>query len=494
MAEPDLFIVRESHVVLSGPDDEVRLGVPRDVRLNSFRLLTLREDGLVTPLKEDIILKGVGNFDVRATKVCRPSSGVVPVDYLYFIVGLSTHTGIQILRNDGVIINNLVAGKTDLGQFYVDYSNSHVYFCTEIAGEVHVRRVNFDGTGEVDIVNTGQTGGNYANVFYDPIVEKLIITAFSRIFLCDIDGGNLETINSINANWDSVGAGIDGVLFPVVRNSGVALNLRTFEFGSSEYSTSGNITNGVVSSLVNKVFFHRHFVSTGSIRSADLDLTNVEVLIQTDVGSWNPIYLLNDYVYFLKSDDNVYRFHVSDPIGTEEVWSSDEFPFILTSGAFFAPFPVVEQPAFRFFRLTITATAAGGQNFSGIRELEIRTSVGGVNALLGLSKTVTSSGEESGADDNAFDGSYAEGSAFGWIVPWSDDPEWVQCELAAEDAIVAAEYAIGGYTTGTNTANRSPGAFTLEGSNDGSNWIVLNTQSGITWTGHNFTTPKVFTL
>ena len=39
---------------------------------------------------------------------------------------------------------------------------------------------------------------------------------------------------------------------------------------------------------------------------------------------------------------------------------------------------------------------------------------------------------------------------------------------------------------------RSPGAWRLEGSSNGAAWDLIDERAGVTWTGHTFTTPKLY--
>ena len=87
------------------------------------------------------------------------------------------------------------------------------------------------------------------------------------------------------------------------------------------------------------------------------------------------------------------------------------------------------------------------------------------------------------------DGSYALGN--GWIAS-ATFPQWVQVQV--DIPIAVAQYALSGYPTATSPEPRSPSWWKLEGSNDGASWTLLDSRSGIAWAGHDFTTPKVFSV
>lgn len=97
----------------------------------------------------------------------------------------------------------------------------------------------------------------------------------------------------------------------------------------------------------------------------------------------------------------------------------------------------------------------------------------------------TASSSLSGADNapsKAFDGTS--------ITQWTSNGTstgWLRAELAS--AVALTRYGVAGRRDAT--PNRSPKDWTFEGSNDGSTWTTLDTQSGITWTsGHG----QVFTF
>lgn len=134
---------------------------------------------------------------------------------------------------------------------------------------------------------------------------------------------------------------------------------------------------------------------------------------------------------------------------------------------------------YTFFRFIILANN-GDATFSGIRELELRETVGGANALTSRTKTVTTSGETSGFEaTEAFDDSSADSN--GWVTPSGQFLcAWIQVEV--NTPIDVAEYAVGAYPTTNSTAARSVAAWILEASADGVAWDILDYRSGITWT------------
>ena len=142
---------------------------------------------------------------------------------------------------------------------------------------------------------------------------------------------------------------------------------------------------------------------------------------------------------------------------------------------------------YTYYRLHITAN--GGGDRIGVRELELYESVGGANVATGLSPVASASASFSTyTPDKAFNGSFA--SLDGWQVD-TVPPQWLQVQLST--AITVAQYGVGGYVA-DNQPTRCARDFTLQGSNDGTTWTTLNTQTGIDWTGHTWTTPKKFTI
>ena len=108
-----------------------------------------------------------------------------------------------------------------------------------------------------------------------------------------------------------------------------------------------------------------------------------------------------------------------------------------------------QAAGYTFFRLTILANN-GDTNWTGVRELELREAVGGVNALASRTKTVTASATGGGAASQAFDSSYTDGN--GWIVA-ATFPQWIQVEV--DTPITVAEYALGGYPSTNLPLSRS---------------------------------------
>jgi hypothetical protein len=73
--------------------------------------------------------------------------------------------------------------------------------------------------------------------------------------------------------------------------------------------------------------------------------------------------------------------------------------------------------------------------------------------------------------DKAFD----DNTGTFWASMASALPHWIQYQLAA--AKIARRYTITGYST----PSYSPTAFTFRGSNNGTDWTVIDTQSGLSW-------------
>jgi hypothetical protein len=139
--------------------------------------------------------------------------------------------------------------------------------------------------------------------------------------------------------------------------------------------------------------------------------------------------------------------------------------------------------SYRYFRLDITAN--NGANNLNISEFEVRTSAGGASVLTGGTPSASENTFPStNGPEKAFDGS----STTFWATAASSTTGWLQYDLGLGNEVVAAEYAVQIATSTT----RTPRDFTLQGSNDGSSWTVLDTRTSETWTSA--AQKKVFTV
>ncbi len=135
----------------------------------------------------------------------------------------------------------------------------------------------------------------------------------------------------------------------------------------------------------------------------------------------------------------------------------------------------------------------GGAGASGVTTLVV------VNQFTELIPTMTANTAPSGTASasthytgrdafNAFQEA-AYTSSNGWISDGSSLPQWLQYQFASAQTI--AQYTITPWCSDT-FPSRSPNTWTLEGSNDGSSWTTLDTQTA--WTAWVFAAPAFFTL
>ena len=127
-----------------------------------------------------------------------------------------------------------------------------------------------------------------------------------------------------------------------------------------------------------------------------------------------------------------------------------------------------------YWRLNV-AEANGGATLT-IAEIELRTSVGGANVATGGTATAAS-----GTAANAFDAN----NATNWALS-SGTIGWIQYQFGSAQDIV--EHAI---TAPSATMTNAPNRWTLQWSDDGSNWTSLAIVGGQTGWGSN--EKRVFT-
>jgi hypothetical protein len=99
----------------------------------------------------------------------------------------------------------------------------------------------------------------------------------------------------------------------------------------------------------------------------------------------------------------------------------------------------------------------------------------GVDVTSGETFSASSTGS-TGAVSQAFDNS----TAHGWGTS-SSATGWVKVDFGVSDERTIVQYTMIGYTAAVNSAAKSPRDFTLQGSNNDSDWTTLNTQTGVTW-------------
>lgn len=143
--------------------------------------------------------------------------------------------------------------------------------------------------------------------------------------------------------------------------------------------------------------------------------------------------------------------------------------------------------AYRYWRLNITAN--NGDARVGTRQLALRTVVSGPQVALAAVGTPSNS--------STFGGTYVPARAFGAALDndgWLSSggvPQWLQYDFGEHwpQAIVEYGVAISGASV---PANKSANTWTLQASNDGSNWDTIDSRSGQTsWSTDEL---RVFTL
>ena len=145
--------------------------------------------------------------------------------------------------------------------------------------------------------------------------------------------------------------------------------------------------------------------------------------------------------------------------------------------------------SYRYYRIAVSAVGSG--TATGTIELELRTTLGGPSVAVGADGTAFAS-ENAGnrPPAEAFDGVLSANNGcldttvtFPWILGY---------DFGAGNEQEIIQYAVSSYPTATSTANRSFKDWTFEGSNNGSDWDVLDTVTGET--GWTLGEQRVFTL
>ncbi|MED4886202.1 discoidin domain-containing protein [Lysinibacillus sp. FSL R7-0073] len=78
----------------------------------------------------------------------------------------------------------------------------------------------------------------------------------------------------------------------------------------------------------------------------------------------------------------------------------------------------------------------------------------------------------------------------GWATLYGANAyQWIQYEFPVRN--VVSSYSLLPFSNSSLNLNQMPNTWRFEGSNDGSNWDVLDSQSGVTWTARNY---KTFTV
>lgn len=107
----------------------------------------------------------------------------------------------------------------------------------------------------------------------------------------------------------------------------------------------------------------------------------------------------------------------------------------------------------------------------------------------GITGTATASASYSASygPERAFEDPEPNGND--WLLSDGQLPGWIQFDFGAGDERLIAEYAVSVGTNG-NTVT----AWTLKGSNDGATWTILDTQSGVDWSGYSVNGYKRFVI
>jgi hypothetical protein len=112
-----------------------------------------------------------------------------------------------------------------------------------------------------------------------------------------------------------------------------------------------------------------------------------------------------------------------------------------------------------------TAGNSGGSFLRGTQDLDVR-------ALTGAPATSCSSETSPWLGALAFDGSFAVGSKW---MSGPAAPGWLQYNFGSRNSVVVTAYTL---TSADDHPERDPAVWQFQGSNDGTNWTVLDTQSG----------------
>jgi hypothetical protein len=123
---------------------------------------------------------------------------------------------------------------------------------------------------------------------------------------------------------------------------------------------------------------------------------------------------------------------------------------------------------YRFYRLTLAAPADGAKSPIHVGQFQLWSE----NTPDSASASSESSSDESAA--KAFDGD----SNTKWYNGGAAAPAWLQYELGGGEAQVVSKYSL---TSGNDVPERDPQAWTFQASNDGDNWVNLDTRAGETF-------------
>ena len=126
--------------------------------------------------------------------------------------------------------------------------------------------------------------------------------------------------------------------------------------------------------------------------------------------------------------------------------------------------------AYRHFKLNVTA---GKTTDPFVYEIEVAETAAGADKFTG-----GTAGGNFPTPSNAFDNNTSSNTSS------ATAPRYVTYDLGSGNEIVPYEYRM----WGTSFASGQPKDWTFEGSNDGTNWDVLDTQSGVTWSTSEYKT------
>lgn len=151
------------------------------------------------------------------------------------------------------------------------------------------------------------------------------------------------------------------------------------------------------------------------------------------------------------------------------------------SGSGYDPGPDPEPTGYRYWRLNVTAN--NGRSTLNIAELELRAESGGASIATGGTPSASTVFGPTWSADKGFDGN---ASTF-WSA--TGPTGWLQYDLGAGNEATLAQYAV----RGRHDANDgSPKDWTLQGSQNGSEWTTIDTVTGETgWSNGEL---RVFTL
>ena len=140
-------------------------------------------------------------------------------------------------------------------------------------------------------------------------------------------------------------------------------------------------------------------------------------------------------------------------------------------------YPLPAPSTYRYFRLQIDANN-GDATYAGTYEFELATEPGGA--------TVFTGGTPSGSawyttyvPAKAFDGIYTIAQSWLLQITSTPLPQWVQYDLGEGNGVEPYQYTVGSL----NTAARGRKDFKLLGSNNGTDWTILNTTTGASGVG-----------